>query len=211
MTEKPRTYKTKKDEIIWENVLLLAEKRSLQKNHLADKIGIKPQHITKIERGITGIGPKTLKKIVIWSGYPDASFLMVPLPVSKQVAIISIDEALQFAYLSDKWPDGVSKKGDTVIPHVETGISAFGVQVPDGFGMEPRFLKGDILIIDPGAEVKSGDFCLIEINGELKCRVIELGMETRLRALNEKYAEIIIRPGVDFRIIGKVVDMIPEF
>jgi SOS-response transcriptional repressor LexA len=135
---------------------------------------------------------------------------MVPSFGTKGVPIVTLDDALQFTYLSGKWAEGVSRKGGTVIPHVDTGISAFGVQVPQNFGMEPRFLKGDILIVDPSIEVKNGDIGLMEINGEIKCRVIELGEVIRLRAINEKYAEIIVRPGVDFRIIGKVVDMIPQ-
>lgn len=55
--------------------------------------------------------------------------------------------------------------------------------------------------------------CVIKLNGEVTFKMFyENDTEIQLSSLNEKYPDIIIRKDskVDFKVIGKVVDMIPK-
>ena len=94
---------------------------------------------------------------------------------------------------------------------IESAITGIGAETLKKI-MEPRILEGDLVVVDPMASIANGDVCLLEINGEIKCRYVFFSESvTRLVALNPKYPELILKGEADFRIIGRVVDFIGRF
>ena len=93
--------------------------------------------------------------------------------------------------------------------YVKTAPTAFGLRVV-GDSMAPRFLEGDIVIVDPTIRCDNGRVCVVRVNGESSLKMFwDHEHEIVLRSMNDKYPEIIIKKDsrVDFRIIGKVVDL----
>lgn len=79
--------------------------------------------------------------------------------------------------------------------------------------METRYKEGDIIIVDPSLDCENGTPCVVKLNEEVTFKIFkENDTEIRLIALNEKYPDMVISKNkpVDFKIIGKVVDMIPK-
>lgn len=91
---------------------------------------------------------------------------------------------------------------------------AFAVVVVDN-DMEPRFMAGDLLVIDPEKRVIDGEFCLLDParNGRIICRKFE---ET-----SQMYIFSALKPGIldltspmtgyeNLPIVGAVVEMQPK-
>ncbi|KJP58486.1 prophage repressor protein [Klebsiella aerogenes] len=73
-------------------------------------------------------------------------------------------------------------------------------------GSTPSFPEGMLILVDPDkAEcVKSGDFCVAQLNGEVTFKVFQMyGGKPLLEPLNPRYENIPVTDG--FRILGKVV------
>ena len=88
--------------------------------------------------------------------------------------------------------------------------NAFALRVEDE-RMAPRFLPVDIIIIDPAIPCHDGDPCVALLNGETVFKTFKETKEAIiLEPTNRKYPEVVIKKDsqVDFRIIGKVVDLI---
>ena len=88
--------------------------------------------------------------------------------------------------------------------------NTFALRVEDD-RMAPRFLPGDIVIVDPAIPCQDGDPCVALLNGQT---VFQTFKETKdaiiLEPANRKYPEVVIKKDsqVDFRLIGNVVDLI---
>jgi phage repressor protein C with HTH and peptisase S24 domain len=77
-----------------------------------------------------------------------------------------------------------------------------------GDSLEPEFVEGDVIIVNPHAEVKPGDFAIVtdEDNGEAIFKQLrKYGNTLVLHPLNSKYEDIELRRGHRYRIVGKVV------
>ena len=128
------------------------------------------------------------------------------------IPVISWVQAGAFAEAIDLWPVGVSGEGDPVFTDKKVSPNAFGLRVM-GDSMEPRYIKGDVIIIDPSIKCECGDKCVVSLNGETTFKIFkEFEDEIRLIPLNPKYPHRVIPKNskVDFRVIGKVVDMKPQ-
>jgi SOS-response transcriptional repressor LexA len=80
--------------------------------------------------------------------------------------------------------------------------------------MLPRFMPGDIAIVDPSVRCDNGSPCVVSVNGEVQLRFFwDKETEILLKSMNDKYPEIIIKKDsrVDFRVIGKVIDIKVKF
>lgn len=136
----------------------------------------------------------------------------MPIVFSNPIPVISWVAAGEFYEAIDIWPPGVSGEDVSVYSRKKVSKNAFALKVK-GNSMEPRFTEGDIIIIDPGISCESGCFCVVKINEEVTFKKFyENENEIRIISLNEKYPEIVIKKGspVVFKVIGKVVDMIPK-
>jgi SOS-response transcriptional repressor LexA len=115
---------------------------------LAVKSGIKQGSISRIEANEqTNLTEETKNKLLntlelygIVHQIPDRH--------TKPIPVISWVHAGQFADAVDSWPVGVSGISDPVFSYFKTGPNAFGLII-EGDSMAPRFLPGDVAIVDP--------------------------------------------------------------
>ena len=139
--------------------------------------------------------------------------LNAPVLQPRPIPVISWVHAGQFAEAADHWPVGVSSEGDPVFSYVKVGPHTFGLRV-EGDSMFPRFMPGDIAIVDPEQRCDNGSPCVVWVNGEVSLKLFwDKETEIVLKSMNDKYPEIIIKKDskVDFRVIGKVVDIKAKF
>jgi SOS-response transcriptional repressor LexA len=136
-----------------------------------------------------------------------------PTPQSRPIPVISWVHAGEFSESDDRWPPGVSGVEDPVFSYLKTGPHAFGLRV-QGDSMLPRFMPGDIAIVDPSVPCDNGSPGVVSVNGEVQLRFFwDKETEIVLKSMNDKYPEIIIKKDskVDFKVIGKVVDIKVKF
>lgn len=73
--------------------------------------------------------------------------------------------------------------------------------------MEPEFLEGDVVIVNPHVEAKPGDYVIVK-NDEEEATFKQLkkfGDTLVLHPLNSRYEDIELTKGSKHRIVGKVV------
>jgi len=202
------------------NLMRLMEERSLRPIDLARLIDRDQVYVLMIlndkETGARrNIGNKILKIIceklnVDESEMYKFSSVQLPEKYSGPLPVISWVSAGLLAEASDEWPPGVSGEGDPVHSYKKTGPNAFGLRV-EGDSMYPRYLPGDIIVDDPEIACDNGCPCVAVLNGEA---TFKFYYDTKdaiiLRPMNNKYPEIVIRKDspVDFRVVGKVVDVV---
>lgn len=208
---------SKRDLIVWENVADIIKEKKMSLSDLARAIGVRPQSINSIKTGARGIGAKTLRKLSDALNVDEIRLLQVPIPPrpgpdSQSIPVISWVQAGSFGERSDIWPVGVSGEGEPVRTVKSAGPNAFALRV-EGDSMRPRYLPGDIIIVDPAVACDNGSPCVCVLNGEATFKVFHDREDAIvLEPTNAKYPEIIIRKdrAVDFRVVGKVIDMIPK-
>ncbi len=74
--------------------------------------------------------------------------------------------------------------------------------------MEPEFTEGEILVVNPHIEAKPGDYVIVENDDSEEATFKQLkkyGRTTILHPLNPKYADIELKKGNRYRVVGKVV------
>jgi SOS-response transcriptional repressor LexA len=121
-------------------------------------------------------------------------------------------QAGAFSEAVDMHAAGVSGEGEPVHSTKTAGPHAFALRV-EGDSMAPRYLPGDIIVVDPEMKCDNGTPCVVWLNGEVTFKLLwETEKEIRLQPLNDRYPDQIIRKEshVDFRVVGKVVDLIPK-
>lgn len=186
------------------------EALGLSQEELAAKTGLSQGSISRIENDAQkNLLEKTKCSILQALGIDSIS---VPEKRSTSIPVISWVHAGLFCECSDIWPPGVSGEGEPVYSYAATGPNAFGLRI-EGDSMAPRFLPGDIAIVDPAIHCDNGAPRVVCVNGEVSLKLFwDRENEIVLRPLNDHYPEIIIKKDskVDFRVIGKVVDIRPK-
>ena len=87
----------------------------------------------------------------------------------------------------------------------------FGVRLA-GDSMEPRFMDGQIAWVHEQPQVNSGEIGIFFYDGNALCKRFEQeGGTAALVSLNEKYPPLVLSDGLEFRVFGKVVGVIPRF
>jgi len=74
--------------------------------------------------------------------------------------------------------------------------------------MEPEFKEGEIVVVNPHVEAKSGDYVVVK-NDEEEATFKQLkiyGETTVLHPLNPKYPDIGLKRGDKYHIVGKIVE-----
>ena len=208
---------SKQDQIIWENVERLVEQKGISLAQLARKMGTTPQSLNQIKTGIRGVGGKMFSRFAEALEVDETRLLIdttyAPQLINKPIPVISTVHAGEFLEAMDHWPEGMSGEGEPVFSFVKTGTHAFGLIV-EGLSMSPRFLPGDVVIVDPSVHCHNGCACVVWLNGEVSLKTFfENEAEIILKPINEEYATITISKNskVKFKIIGKVVDLKARF
>ncbi len=175
-------------------------------------MGITPQAVRSLKQG--GIGARSIKKLAEALNVDEVKLLAVDIPerLPRPIPVISWVHAGLYAEAVDLWPIGIS--GEEVVVYATKTVSghAFGLEVI-GDSMSPRYLPGDIIIVDPEIRCDNGAPCVVWLNGEVSFkRFWETETEIRLQPTNDRYPIQIINKSspADFRIIGKVVDMVAK-
>ena len=110
------------------------------------------------------------------------------------------------------WPLGISEDGETMLSRICVKPHVFALKVI-GDAMAPRIFPGDVVIVDPKAEFKENAIYSIRYNGEeILRRVKHVENRTVLTCLNREFPDIEIEKGRegDFKIVGRIVDMVPN-
>jgi SOS-response transcriptional repressor LexA len=203
-----------RDQIIWNNIeRLLIEKKWLLVD-LASKMGVKPQAVNSLKSGARGIGIRSVAKLAKAFGVEEIEFYKVDIPDRKSmpIPVISWVHAGEFAEPQDSWPVGVSGESEPIYSYKKVGPLCFGLRI-EGDSMLPRFMPGDVAVIDPEIRCDNGTACVVWVNGEVSLKLFYDGeKEIRLVPMNDRHETIVILKDsrVDFRIIGKVVDIIAK-
>lgn len=203
---------SKKDHIIWGNVEAVLRERGWSLVDLAKKMGVTPQAINSLKT--SGIGVRSIKKLSKALAVDEIQLLSTGAParLPRPIPVISWVQAGALAEAVDLHDVGESGEGDPVFSTRIHGPHAFGLRV-EGDSMAPRFLPGDVIIVDPEISCENGCPCVVILNGEATFKMFYETVEAiRLEPMNNKYPEITIRKDreVDFRVVGKVVDLIPK-
>lgn len=203
-----------RDRIIWQNVERLLSARQWNLVELAKRMGIKPQALNSLKSGVRGIGSRSVVRLAKAFDVEEIEFYKMSAEERKPVPIpvISWIKAGTFAEPSDNWPVGVSGEADPVFSYRKVGPHSFGLRV-EGDSMAPRYLPGDTIIVDPELRGDNGSPCVVLLNGEVSFKLFhENETEIRLQPINDRYPETIVRKDsrADFKVIGKVVDLIAK-
>jgi SOS-response transcriptional repressor LexA len=202
-----------------ENLRRIMDVKGLTPTRLAELIGVQQPHISACLNGARNIGQITINKICTALKIDKSEFFNIaviaiesPIRLNKPIPVISWVSAGHFTECTDHWPTGISGEGDPVYSIKKVSSNSFGLRIV-GDSMAPRYMAGDVIIVDPDIQCDNNCPCVIKLNGEVTFKMFhENDTEIKLSSLNEKYPDIIIRKDskVDFKVIGKVVDMIPK-
>jgi len=139
------------------------------------------------------------------TGYLPADVEPAKIKKLRPVPVISWVTAGKWHEVVDPYQPGVAEEW---VESDVTGANVFALRVK-GDSMEPEFVEGDIIIVNPHIAPKPGDFVIVknEENGEATFKQLKKYGETLiLHPLNPKYPDIEITPRHKIRIIGKVVE-----
>jgi SOS-response transcriptional repressor LexA len=126
------------------------------------------------------------------------------------VPVISWVLANRFHEIQDPFPPGNS---DEYVSTKTRGVSMFALKVKSDC-MEPEFKEGDIIVINPEMESKSGDYVIVknlDSNEATFKQLRKKSGKTFLHPLNEKYKDIELSPSKRYEIVGKVVEKIKKY
>ncbi|OGP87170.1 MAG: hypothetical protein A2031_08165 [Deltaproteobacteria bacterium RBG_19FT_COMBO_43_11] len=187
-------------------------KKGWSQTELADKANITQGSVSRIENNTqTNLTEEIKNSLIRVLNLDNTEYLSPPARLNKPIPVVSWVHAGAFADAVDSWPAGVSGEGDPVFSNVKTSDRAFGLRI-EGDSMLPRFMPGDIAIVDPGIRCDNGFPCVVWVNGNVSIKLFYDGeKEIRLVPMNNKYETITIPKDsrIDFRVIGKVVDIKP--
>lgn len=127
-----------------------------------------------------------------------------------RVPLISFVQAGDWSGVVDNFQPGDAEEWIPFPGHI--GPHAFALRV-NGPSMEPRFVEGDIIFVDPDREVESGDF-IIAKNGADEATFKKFyrdGDRCFLVPLNEDWGKPMEMTGRDWKIVGRVMGKLDLF
>jgi len=81
--------------------------------------------------------------------------------------------------------------------------------VVEGDSMEPEFSPGDVVVVDPNAQPKSGDYVVARLEGEDQAtfkQFLKKKGKVVLKALNSTYPNLLLKGPYDTVLVGVVVE-----
>ena len=145
-------------------------------NELATLVESDVGNISRLERDLQGFSPQLLSKIADALGVPVAElFSDNPQPMAHQNMEIAQPDIHRLPVLSyvqaGVWtePNEIREYDGNmayITTDLELGERAFAIVI-QGKSMEPEFVEGDMVLIDPGEPLHPGDFVVAK-NGDEK-------------------------------------------
>ncbi|MDA8172201.1 MAG: LexA family transcriptional regulator [Nitrospiraceae bacterium] len=129
-----------------------------------------------------------------------------PAPMGKldQIPVISWVAAGRWQAVCDEFQPG---DADDWVSSDVKGQNIFAVRVK-GDSMEPEFVEGDIIIVDPHVMPNPGDYVIVRNDeGEATLKQLkQYGKIQVLHPLNSKYQDIELLKDHEYVMVGKVVE-----
>lgn len=138
------------------------------------------------------------------TGYLPSNIEPAKLKKLRPVPVISWVTAGKWQEVCDTFQAG---QADEFIESDVKGQYIFALRVK-GDSMEPEFHEGDIIIVNPHIDTKSGDFVIVKNEAEEATfkQLKKYGDTVVLHPLNPKYPDMEITAKHKYRIVGKVVE-----
>ena len=197
----------------------IKEKRTAQglsASEVARSAGVTGEHILYIEKGemktpsfdvvikILQALHVDLQEFLRETGYLPVNVEPAPLKTVRRVPVISWVAA-------GSWHQGLTSDDPVDVDEwTETDVKGkrvFALRVK-GDCMEPEFVEGDVIIVNPHIEPVPGDYVIVKNDAEEATfkQLKKFGNLFVLHPLNRKYDDIELRKGGHrYRIVGKVV------
>lgn len=191
------------------------EERELSAREVARRAGISDGHVLYIEneqrKPTFDVLMKILKALnadvqefLQETGYIPVNVEPATLKKMRPVPVISWVTAGRWEAVCDNFQPG---DADDWIETEVKGKNVFALKIK-GDSMEPEFNEGEIVIVNPHVEAKSGDYVVVKNNeDEATFKQLKIyGETTVLHPLNPKYPDIELKKGVHYHIVGKIVE-----
>lgn len=146
-----------------------------------------------------------IQEFLAETGYLPKNVEPAPMGKLRQIPVVSWVIAGKWQEVCDTFQTG---QADEWVESDVKGQFVFALRVK-GNSMEPEFYEGDIIVVNPHIEVKSGDYVVVrnESNGEATFKQLKkYGGTLILHPLNPKYPDIEFSARSKFKIVGKVVE-----
>lgn len=202
---------------LYANIKRLREEQGLSQDALAKLTGYTDRSsITKIEKGLVDLQQSkielfakalgtSVKDLIGWEDESDTKRKGIVINVLGRVAAGIPLEAIEDIIDTEEISEEMAKTGEF-----------FGLQI-NGDSMEPKFSKGDVVIVRKQDDAESGDIVIAMVNGDdATCKRLKkyqegIGLVSTNPAYEPMYfsnKEIEEKP---VRIIGKVVELRAKF
>jgi len=208
----------KRDEIIINNILQMSDEKGWTNALLAEKVGTSAQHFNSMKKGRRGVGKQLLTRFAEALNVHEAQLLIDRVEIANErksgiVPVFTIDEGTKIrSFISGQFLLAAKEKGRMAINTSRAvGEKAFGMKIKD-HSMAPRYLPGDIAIIDPENqdETDNAVFAIWMKDEVILRRIRRLETEIRIVADAGNEPDIIIKDSSMLEIVGRVVELYPE-
>jgi repressor LexA len=141
-------------------------------------------------------------------GKPENVYPLPPTSKGRQrFAELPLISAVPAGRVSTLFPPEYAEDSVTVADLKDP--QAFGLRVK-GNSMAPRIEDGDIVIVSPQHEARSGDICVVRVNGEDTLKKVKFeGVYVHLVPLNPDFEPMTVKKK-DVNFVWKVVKLIKE-
>ena len=179
--------------------------------NLSEQLGMAQQSLQKIESGITK-NPRNIEKLAkalqctpeyLRFGVGDSDNVSPGPLVKSRLPLISWVQAGAWSEIQEVSP----LEAEHFMCPVNCSEKSFVLKV-QGISMEPKFLDGDLIFVDPEARPEHGSYVVARLDEEnqatFKQLIIEGGQKF-LKALNPNWPDPLMPINGNCTIVGKVV------
>lgn len=212
---------------IGERLRSAREGKGLDQGTLADKIGIVARTLQRWEKGEQVPDGVSITRIAKATGVVPTWLLtgegeMYPPPPSRPENIYPLQAASRKRSRLVELPMVSAVPAGKVATifhpdHVDDYVTVDDVKDPQAFAlkvkgnsMSPRIEDGDIVIVSPAEEPRSGDVCVVRVNGEDTLKKVKFeGNYVHLVPMNPDFDPVTVKRK-DVNFVWKVVKLIKE-
>ncbi|MCJ7482863.1 MAG: XRE family transcriptional regulator [Thermodesulfovibrionales bacterium] len=149
------------------------EQIGLSQIDLSEKSGISQASIARIESGKQkNLKRETMKRLADGLGISLTQLMEPLMVVSEEEAAYGLARAVPVINIKDidvmKWPGDSARKAETFEASLSSDRNAFYLKVTADITVRPVIEEGDLLLIEPAAEIGEGDMVLF-LSAEKKC------------------------------------------